>query len=200
VAAICSDRGVNFLDAPVSRGVAGAEKGTLAIMVGGDAHVLETALPVLSVLATDIIHVGPAGSGQVAKLCNNIVAATNVVSLGEALVTGVKAGVEVSKLVEVLTLSTGGSWLLANYLPNTVFAGDRTTRFSLDLMHKDVKLFLAAAAAVDMPTPVSALVQWAYSVARSQGYGPLDYSSIVEFYGKLAELEDGDLQTGSATR
>src|SRR5207237_7248381 len=84
VEATCRLAGVNFLDAPVSRGVMGAEKGTLLIMVGGDAEVLDAARPVLAVLGTDIIHVGGPGSGQVAKLCNNLLAATNIAGWGRA--------------------------------------------------------------------------------------------------------------------
>ena len=123
----------------------GAEKGTLLIMVGGDGEVLEAARPVLSVLGSEIIHVGGPGSGQVVKLCNNMLAAINMQALGEVLVTGVKAGVELEVLAAVLTAGTGGSWVLSNHLPSTVFAGDDGTRFALDLMHKDVGLFMRAA-------------------------------------------------------
>jgi len=100
VEAACRAAGVNFLDAPVSRGVMGAEKGTLLIMVGGDEEVLEAARPVLSVLGSEIIHVGGPGSGQVVKLCNNMLSAINMLALDEGLGTGGKAGVELEGLLE----------------------------------------------------------------------------------------------------
>ena len=127
VEAACRAAGVNFLDAPVSRGVMGAEKGTLLIMVGGDEEVLEATRPVLSVLGSEIIHVGGPGSGQVVKLCNNMLSAINMQALGEVLVTGVKAGVELEVLARVLTAGTGGSWGLSNHLPATTAPASRSS-------------------------------------------------------------------------
>ena len=186
IEATCRVAGVNFLDAPVSRGVMGAEKGTLLIMVGGDAEVLDAARPVLAVLGTDIIHVGGPGSGQVAKLCNNMLAAINMQALGEVLVTGVKAGVDLQVLAGVLTAGTGGSWVLSNHLPATIFAGDEATRFALELMHKDVWLFMRAAEEQGLATPLAATAAQTLRMAKSEGYGPRDYSAIISYFEKLA--------------
>ena len=186
--AACRAAGVNFLDAPVSRGVVGAEQGTLVIMVGGDAEVLEAARPVLSVLGTDIIHVGGPGSGQVAKLCNNMLSAINMQALGEVLVTGVKAGVDLEVLASVLTAGTGSSWGLANHLPLTIFAGDETTRFALELMHKDVWLFMRAAEEQGVATPLAATAAQTLRMAKSEGFGPRDYSAIISYFEKLADM------------
>ena len=188
VEAACRAAGANFLDAPVSRGVVGAEKGTLLIMVGGDAEVLESVRPVLAVLGSEIIHVGGPGSGQVVKLCNNMLSAINMQALGEVLVTGVKAGVELDVLAEVLTAGTGGSWGLSNHLPATIFAGDESTRFALDLMHKDVWLFLRAAEEQGLSTPLAAVAGQTLRIAKSEGYGPADYSAIIHYFEHLAHL------------
>ena len=186
VEAACRAAGVNFLDAPVSRGVMGAEKGTLLIMVGGDEEVLKAARPVLSVLGSDIIHVGGPGSGQVVKLCNNMLAAINMQALSEVLVTGVKAGVDLPVLASVLTAGTGGSWVLSNHLPSTIFAGDEGTRFALELMHKDVWLFLRAAEEQGLATPLAAVAAQTLRMAKSEGFGPRDYSAIISYFEHLA--------------
>src|SRR5437588_1868432 len=188
VEAACRAAGVNFLDAPVSRGVVGAEQGTLVIMVGGDAEVLEAARPVLSALGTDIIHVGGSGSGQVAKLCNNMLSAINMQALGEVLVTGVKAGVDLKVLASVLMAGTGNSWGLSNHLPATIFAGDEATRFALELMHKDVWLFMRAAEEQGVATPLAATAAQTLRMAKSEGYGPRDYSAIISYFEKLADM------------
>ena len=189
VEAACRAAGVNFLDAPVSRGTAGAEQGTLLIMVGGDAEVLEAARPVLARLGSDILHVGGPGSGQVAKLCNNMLAAINMQALAEVLVTGVKAGVDLETLAGVLTGGTGGSWVLSNQLPKTVFAGNDATTFAIDLMHKDVWLFLRAAEELGLATPLAAIAAQTLRMAKAEGYGPRDYSAIVRYFEALAHME-----------
>jgi 3-hydroxyisobutyrate dehydrogenase len=186
VEAACRGAGVNFLDAPVSRGVMGAEKGTLLIMVGGDEEVLEAARPVLSVLGSEIVHVGGPGSGQVVKLCNNMLSAINMQALGEVLVTGVKAGVDIEVLSRVLTAGTGGSWGLSNHLPATIFAGDDSTRFALELMHKDVWLFMRAAEEQGLATPLAAVAAQTLRMAKSEGFGPRDYSAIIRYFEHLA--------------
>jgi len=186
IEAACRAAGINFLDAPVSRGVIGAEKGTLLIMVGGDEEVLEAARPVLSVLGSEIIHVGGPGSGQVVKLCNNMLAAIHMQALGEVLVAGVKAGVDLEVLSSVLTAGTGGSWVLSNHLPGTIFAGDDSTRFALELMHKDVWLFLRAAEELGLATPLAAVAAQTLRMAKSEGFGPRDYSAIIRYFEHLA--------------
>jgi 3-hydroxyisobutyrate dehydrogenase len=189
VEAICRAAGVNFLDAPVTRGVVGAEKGTLLIMVGGDGEVLEAARPVLAELGSEIVHVGGPGSGQVVKLCNNMLSAINMQALGEVLVTGVKAGVELEVLVGVITAGTGGSWGLSNHLPSTIFAGDDRTRFALDLMHKDVWLFMRAAEEQGLATPLASVAAQTLRMAKSEGFGSRDYSAIVRYFEHLGHTE-----------
>ena len=189
VEAICRAAGVHFLDAPVTRGVVGAEKGTLLIMVGGDGEVLEAVRPVLAVLGSEIVHVGGPGSGQVVKLCNNMLSAINMQALGEVLVTGVKSGVELEVLARVITAGTGGSWGLSNHLPSTVFAGDDRTRFALDLMHKDVWLFMRAAEEQGLATPLASVAAQTLRMAKSEGLGSRDYSAIVRYFEHLGHTE-----------
>jgi 3-hydroxyisobutyrate dehydrogenase len=193
VSAALSARGVNFLDAPVSRGVGAATNGTLAIMVGGDEEVLESRREVLGHLGSDIVHVGPVGCGQMTKLCNNMMAAITMQGLAETLVAGVKAGLDISILTNVISMSSGGNWILSNYLPTTVLARDDTTKFSLELMHKDIGLFLAATEEMGVSAPLSATCVQTNRLARNEGYGPRDYSSIVTFFERLAgtRLLDG---------
>jgi 3-hydroxyisobutyrate dehydrogenase-like beta-hydroxyacid dehydrogenase len=107
-------------------------------------------------------------------------------ALGEVLVTGVKAGVELEVLAAVLTAGTGGSWVLSNHLPSTVFAGDEGTRFALDLMHKDVGLFMRAAEEQGLATPLAATAAQTLRMAKAEGLGPRDYSAIISYFEQLA--------------
>jgi 3-hydroxyisobutyrate dehydrogenase len=188
LAAAAAERGVAFLDAPVSRGVVGAENGTLAVMVGGDQDTLETARPVLDHVASDIVHVGAVGAGQVTKLCNNMLTAIITTALGEVLVTGVKAGVELEPLAEALAAGSAGNYVLSGYLPNTLFTEERTAGFALALMRKDLGLFLKAAGDAGMELPLSDLVYERYVSAQAAGLDEADSTSIAELYERAAAL------------
>jgi 3-hydroxyisobutyrate dehydrogenase len=202
VSAALNARGVNFLDAPVSRGVGAATNGTLAIMVGGDEEVLESHRELLAHLGSDIVYVGPVGCGQMTKLCNNMLAAITMQGLAETLVAGVKAGLDINMLARVISMSSGGNWILSDYLPTTILAGDDSAKFSLDLMHKDIGLFLAATEEMGISAPLSATCLQTNRLVRNQGYGSRDYSSMVTFFERLAgislldgepRIQDGDL-------
>lgn len=188
LAAAAAGKGVGFLDAPVSRGVIGAENGTLAVMVGGDAEALATARPVLDHLASDIVHVGAVGAGQVTKLCNNMLTAIITTALGEVLVTGVKAGVELEPLTSALGAGSAGNYVLSGYLPNTLFTEERATGFALALMRKDLGLFLEAAGDAAMDLPLSDLVRQQYVAAQAAGLDEADSTSIAELYERAAGL------------
>ena len=181
-------QGVGFLDAPVSRGVVGAENGTLAVMVGGDAEALEAARPVLDHLASDIVHVGGVGAGQVTKLCNNMLTAIITTALGEVLVTGVASGVELEPLAAALGAGSAGNFVLSGYLPNTLFTEERAAGFALALMRKDLGLFLKAAGDAELELPLARLVSERYDDARSAGLDEADSTSIAELYERAAGL------------
>lgn len=188
LAALAAERGVGFLDAPVSRGVMGAEKGTLVVMVGGDAEQLERARPMLSHLASDIVHVGPVGAGQATKLCNNMLTGIIATGLGEVLVTGVKAGVELEPLVQALGAGSAGNYVLSHYLPVTLFTEARTPGFAMELMRKDLELFVKAARDVGMDLPLSKVAHERYAEACETGLADADYTSIAELYERAAQL------------
>lgn len=180
--------GSAFLDAPVSGSVMKAETGQLTIMVGGDGRALERCRAVLAHLGANIVHVGPPGSGQVAKLCNNMLLAVIVAGVAETFVTGAKAGVDPRVLLEVVRTSSGGNWLLDNWMPLTTFADDYAPRFSLDLLHKDASLFGLTADGEGMPVPVAAATEEVLKAARSRGLGKLDMTSVVQMYEELAGI------------
>lgn len=186
LAATAAEVGVDFLDAPVSGGVQGAEAGTLAIMVGGDGEALDKVRPYVDTYAGNIALVGGSGSGQVVKLANNLITAINIVALGEALTTTVRAGVDLDTAVGVLSKSSANSNVLSNYFPRTLFTSERPTGFALDFMHKDLGLFLDSASHGPIPTPVSSLVRDLFSIGRQQGRGGKDFTSVVEFYEDFA--------------
>jgi 3-hydroxyisobutyrate dehydrogenase-like beta-hydroxyacid dehydrogenase len=186
MSAACADVGVHFLDAPVSRGVRGAETGTLAMLVGGKGEVLERVMPIFSVLASDIVHVGAVGSGQVTKLCNNMLAAIHAAALGEVLVAGVRAGVDLEPLREAIAASSGASFVLSEYLPKGLFTEERPTGFALSLMRKDVGLFVNAGAQLGVALPISAIVQQQFVSAQAQGLDSADWTSVAEIYERSA--------------
>jgi 3-hydroxyisobutyrate dehydrogenase-like beta-hydroxyacid dehydrogenase len=182
----CHTQGVSFLDAPVSRGVQAAALGTLSIMVGGDADVLERTLPVLDHLATSIIHCGANGAGQMVKLCNNMVAAITMAALGEVLVAGVHSGLSTELLYQVMQSSSGGSHILSEYFPRVVFTQSRPTGFSLDFMVKDVDLYLEAVADSTAPAILGHAVRDIFRACQDQGLGARDATAVVEFYERPA--------------
>lgn len=149
-------RGVAYLDAPVSGGAAGAAAGTLAMMVGGDAAALAAARPVLDRLATRILHIGESGAGQVAKLVNNLMVATNLVVAGEALRLGARAGVPPEALLPVINGATGRSAATEVNWPRWIASGTFDSGFAAGLMRKDVRLALGLAEAVGAPLDATA--------------------------------------------
>jgi 3-hydroxyisobutyrate dehydrogenase len=180
VAAACDSRGIAFLDAPVSRGVQAAEQGTLSIMAGGDFRVLDRARAVLTHLAVSITHCGPVGSGQLAKLCNNMVAAVTMVALGEVFVAGVRGGLSTELLYDVLHASSADSHILSEYFTRVVFPKSRPSNFSLDFMVKDIDLYLAAVSGA--ASPISEAVRAIFGECQDQDLGPRDATAVVEFY------------------
>jgi 3-hydroxyisobutyrate dehydrogenase-like beta-hydroxyacid dehydrogenase len=186
LAASAADRGVRFLDGPVSGGVAGAENGKLLIMIGGDEGVLEDARPVLEVLAGRIIHCGPVGSGQLMKLSHNLLTAINTVALGEVLAASLKSGAKLDVLIDVLSGGLAGSKML-DWLAKTLFTAERPAFFALDLMHKDISLALEEFSG--SPMFVGQAVRQVYNAARADGLGGKDSTSVAEFYERLLKVD-----------
>jgi 3-hydroxyisobutyrate dehydrogenase len=180
-------RGVRFIDAPVSGGVPRATDGTLAIMVGGEAKDVEEARPVLSAMGTNVIHVGPVGAGEVAKLCNNLVAGVAAVAVAEAFRIAEGFGVDPNVLTDVISKSSGNTWVMEhnNPVPGIVARAassrDYEPGFTTDLMAKDLGLAVNAARQLRVPVVVSPAAQQALRLASSHGLGRKDFSSVYLF-------------------
>jgi 3-hydroxyisobutyrate dehydrogenase len=164
VAAAAKAKGADCIDAPVSGGPLEAGNGKLVFLLGGDAAVLERVRPVLTTLGTELHHIGPLGSGLVVKIVNNMMSIANVAVAAEAMVLGVKAGVEPKRLFEILSTSGGRSHHFLKRFPN-VLAGDFTPNFGIGLSRKDIALALAMAGKLEMPVPLASAVRQVYEAA-----------------------------------
>jgi 3-hydroxyisobutyrate dehydrogenase len=181
------ERGMRFLDAPVSGGVGGAVAGTLAIMVGGDAGDLEEARPVLAAMGSNIIHVGAVGAGEVAKLCNNLISGSALIAVAEAFRIGEAFGVDPEILTRVIAKSSGATWVMehAHPVPGIVDSAASSRQyapgFMTDLMAKDLGLAVSAARDKRVPVVVAPAAQQLYRMASSHGLGREDFSSVYKF-------------------
>ncbi|MDP3417818.1 NAD(P)-dependent oxidoreductase [Falsiroseomonas sp.] len=166
-ASAAADWGVDYLDAPVSGGPAGAAAGTLAMMLGGDAGAIERARPALALVAAKLVHVGGPGAGQVAKLVNNLMVATHLAVAGEALRLGALAGVTPEALLPVINAASGRSAATEVNFPRWILPGGFDSGFSAGLMRKDVRLALALAESVGAALPVCgpAAARWEAAAA-----------------------------------
>jgi 3-hydroxyisobutyrate dehydrogenase-like beta-hydroxyacid dehydrogenase len=178
IAADAQAKGVSVLDAPVSGGTPGAERGTLTIMVGGEGDVLEQVRPVLEPMAGKIFHLGGVGCGNVAKLVNNMIGLTCNSACAEGFVLGVKAGMDPQELYELLTISTANNWSMQQY-PRTVFKGDFAPGFKISLAHKDIGLALKLGKEHGVPLPVAEAVEADLAHAREAGLGEGGVDSVI---------------------
>jgi 3-hydroxyisobutyrate dehydrogenase-like beta-hydroxyacid dehydrogenase len=183
IAAACAERGVRFLDAPVTGGDWGAKKGELLFMVGGDAQTLTDAEPVLRVLGKKWFHLGPNGAGQTIKLAMNLILALQVDALAEALALVTGAGLEGEKLIEVLQSSMARSGVLDVKAPN-LLKGEYTPSFPLRLMHKDLRLALELAKEKQVELPAAAAAYKTYSAVKDEAKEDLDFSAVMKFWKK----------------
>jgi len=184
-----SDLGIDALDAPVSGGPARASDGTLTIMVGGSKEAFERAQPVLKTLGKHVIHVGDPGAGQAVKLVNQLMISIIMIANAEALTLGVKAGVPLEMLTEVIGTASGSNYLMQSWLPKTLFAGDLGGGFALDLLMKDLSASIKWAADMGVPVFGGAVAQQLYRLAQTQGSGRLDYSAVARIYEEAAGVE-----------
>ncbi|PLR78326.1 NAD(P)-dependent oxidoreductase [Bacillus sp. V3-13] len=174
------DSDIFFFDCPVSNGPVGAESGTLTIMVGGEEEHYESIVPVLQSVGKEIRYIGPAGSGQVVKLCNNMVVAGIMVLLSETLLTGVKAGVDAKQIAEVMSIGSAQSKVLSVFGPNLLHDTHQNINFFLGHMAKDVGLYTDLARYSQAPSLLGSMVQQLFEIARIQGKGNLDTSAVVQ--------------------
>ena len=183
---LAQEAGVYYLDCPVSNGPAGANDGTLTIMVGGEEHAFQSVLPVLQSIGKEIRYIGSSGSGQVVKLCNNMMVAGIMVLLSETLLTGAKNGVDPNKIAELMSIGSAQNKVLSVFGPNLLNDTHDDVKFFLGHMTKDINLYSSMSREVHSPALLSSVVEQLYEVAKAQGKGHLDTSAVgqvVEWMG-----------------
>ncbi len=190
MAGIAEASGVACLDAPVSGGPGGAEAGTLSIMVGGRADVFDACLPVLSVLGKTVVLMGPLGSGQITKACNQVAVAATMAGVAEALVLGAKAGVDPARIRGVLMGGLAQSRILEVH-GERMLSGAFEPGFFARLHDKDLHIVLDMARNAGAFVPVSALVSQLLNALIASGDAELDNSAIVKVYESAAALDGG---------
>ena len=184
---IAQSKGIRTMDAPVSGGPQGAAAGTMSIMVGGNKEDFEACSEIFEVLGGKVFHVGPIGAGQTIKICNNALAAVHTAALGEVLLAGVKAGVDLKMLVDVIQSSSGNCWMLENFFHKTVLQNKYDPPlFTLDLMKKDVGLYLKTAEAMKIPSILSSIAYQLYTAGQSTGKGREDHTAVVQVVEDMA--------------
>ncbi len=177
IAAALAAKGISMLDAPVSGGSEGAEKGSLAIMVGGDPQDLEQVLPVLECMGNTITHVGSIGAGQVTKAINQTIIAGVYLSVAEGVALGLKAGLDMDKVVEAISGGAAGSWVLTNRARNMI-NNTYPLGFRVKLHQKDLRIALETARSLGVTVPVAALVDQIENGIIGKGYGDEDISAV----------------------
>jgi 2-hydroxy-3-oxopropionate reductase len=188
VAAACGEKGVEFLDAPVSGGEPKATDGTLAIMVGGKREVFEKVLPLLQRMGTSVTRTGPVGAGNVAKLANQIMVACNIAAMGEALVLATRSGLDPEVVFNAVKGGLAGSTVFNTKAP-MVIARNFKPGFRICLHQKDLRNALLAAESLKVGLPLTALVEQMLIALINQGKGDLDHSGIVTFIEQLSGVE-----------
>ena len=193
VAAAAAEKGNRMVDAPVSGGTGGAIAGTLTFMVGGEQADFDAALPVLQAMGKNIVHCGPTGNGQVAKVANNMLLAITMIGTAEAMNLGVSLGMDPGVLAGIINTSSGRNWSSDTYNPypgvmeNAPASRGYSGGFGTDLMLKDLGLATEAARQSRQPVVLGALAQQLYQTFSSQGHGALDFSAIIKLYNGAIE-------------
>jgi 2-hydroxy-3-oxopropionate reductase len=192
-----AERGVAMLDAPVSGGSEGAAKGTLSIMVGGEAADVERARPYLEAMGSTITHLGPVGSGQSCKLVNQILVVVNMLATAEALVFAEASGLDLERTLEAVVGGAAGSWMLANRGPQAI-RRDWRPGFTIDLQQKDLRLVLEAADQTGAPMLATSTVFQLYRTLQREGLGAEGNHALIKALERLSGIEVGEPRPPSA--
>jgi 3-hydroxyisobutyrate dehydrogenase len=184
------DKGMRFLDAPVSGGVKGAIEGKLTTMIGGDATTLETVRPVLEVMAAKIVHCGPTGAGMAVKAANQALLGVNILALAEVLAGLEKQGVQSGTALEVINASSGRSNVSMNLFPERVVGRRFPKTFALALMAKDVRIAAQNLREQGVPSPITALTEQLLEVALHE-LGDVDHVAAAKLLERWAGVELG---------
>ncbi len=176
--AACAERGVGFVDAPISGGQAGAENGVLTVMCGGDRADFDRAAPLMSAFARAVTLMGPSGAGQLTKMVNQICIAGAIQGVAEGIDFALRAGLDPDQVVEVISKGAAGSWQLENRGP-TMARGEFDFGFALDLMRKDLSICLREADRIGAELELTAMVDRFYSRLQRDGHGRWDSSALI---------------------
>lgn len=187
ISATLSEREVHMLDAPVSGGSEGAKNGMLAIMVGGAADDVQRAMPVFEAMGKTITHVGSIGSGQMTKAINQVILAGTFMGVAEGMVLGMKAGLDMQKVIAAISGGAAGSWVLSNRAMNMV-NNTYPLGFRTRLHHKDLRIALEAARNMGLTLPASALMDQIENGIIGRGHGDEDMSGIARAIRELGGI------------
>lgn len=188
LAAAVQEKGTAWVDAPVSGGSEGAQRGTLSIMAGGEAEDVERARSYMESYGSSITHVGPIGAGQMVKQVNQVLVVVNGLAMSEALLLAKAGGLDLDATIEAVKGGGAGSWMLANRGPQIV---DRDWRpgFTIDLQQKDLRLVLESADELAVPLPATSLVFQMYRALQRRGLGEEGNHALVKALEEMADLE-----------
>jgi len=179
-------RGVRYLDAGISGGAAAADKGTLTLMVGGDAAALAEVRPLLDAFSAHVHHMGASGAGHTAKVLNNFLNGVTLAATAEVMVAGKKAGLDLGQLLEVINSSSGVSYASLNRFPRIIEGDYLEGGLTGKLMAKDVRLYLSLAEDLGMTTLIGPATVTAFGVSNALGYGDVISNRVVDAFGDLA--------------
>lgn len=182
------NKGVLCLDAPVSGGDIGAQKGTLAIMVGGSKVAVDKVMPVFNAMGKSITHVGESGAGQIAKCANQIMVAAQMTALAELLLLAKKSGADPKKVVEAIKGGAAQCWAL-DQKPQRLFAGERNPGFKAYMQLKDLNIVIDTAREYGIPLPLTAVTDQLYAAMCEMGMQNLDNSAVIGVIEKLADTD-----------
>lgn len=188
IAELAAANGVDYLDAPVSGGETGAVAGTLSIMVGGRQETYEKCLPILQALGKNIVYMGESGMGQTTKLCNQVICVLNIQAACEGMMLGAKAGLDVEKLLSVVSAGAAGSWMLSNLAPK-MLERDFEPGFKVKLQQKDLRLALSAAEELQVSLPGTSLVHQLFRAVEAAGMEEKGTQALITALEKLAGRE-----------
>jgi 2-hydroxy-3-oxopropionate reductase len=188
VGAALKEKGISFLDAPVSGGEPKAVDGTLAIMVGGDKETFEKVKPILEKMGSSVILVGDTGAGNVTKLANQIIVALNIAAVSEAFVLSTKAGVNPQAVFDAIKGGLAGSAVMNAKIP-MILDGNFKPGFRIELHIKDLQNALDTAHDLNVPIPLTASVMETLQACKADGLAANDHGAIARYYEKLAHVE-----------
>ena len=187
VAKTLAEKEIAMIDAPVSGGSEGAQRGTLSIMIGGEAEDVARARPVLTAMGSTLTHIGPIGAGQTTKAINQVIVAGTYWSVAEGMALGLRAGLDMDQVVQAVGSGAAGSWGLTNRSGNMI-ANEYPLGFRVRLHQKDLAIALEAARSLGLPLPMAAYVEQIENGLIAQGYGDEDISAIARALRSMSGL------------